>query len=214
MANRTAPWREVHPSKPAPPERAAPPLRWDVPLSLVATALGAALTAACHRRWAHAGPGSSQRALFDGACHVGTALAVASPVSPYVRDPGAFLRVAVASALLIDLDHVVAARSLRLTRWMTMPARPPSHSLLAPLLLATLAERLAPERHLGLAAVLGLGSHLLRDLYTGGVPLLHPRRVISLSPNVVIPVLALLALSSRSGARRRLGTRLRRLLYR
>ncbi|WP_294082880.1 metal-dependent hydrolase [Sphaerobacter sp.] len=187
------------------------PTPWAAMLSVAAALLAALLTATWHHRWERAANGTPERGLLDGLCHAGTALAVALPVLPYVREQGPFLRVALASALLIDLDHIAAARSLRLDRCMTMATRPLSHSLLTPILLAVLAERLAPERHLGLAALLGLGSHLLRDLYTGGVPVLHPRHVVSLPPRVVIPLLGLLAIFSRSATRRRLGTRLLRL---
>ncbi|MBX6341686.1 MAG: metal-dependent hydrolase, partial [Thermomicrobiaceae bacterium] len=164
--------------QPTPPRQ---PLRAAV-LSAVGSLAVAALTAAWHRRWAIAPDGTPRRGLFDGLCHAGTALAVTLPALPYVRDPARVLRVAVTSALLIDLDHVVAARSVRLRRCMTMDQRPASHSALTPLAGAVLVEWLRPNEHLGMGVLLGLASHLLRDLGTGGAPLLHPRRVVSI-PN-------------------------------
>lgn len=125
-----------------------------------------------------------------------------------MRDRGSFLRLALLSGLALDLDHVLAARSIRLERTMTMPQRPASHSLLAPILLAVLAEKLRPERHLGLAALLGISSHLLRDLGTGGAPLLHPRRIITMPNPLVVAMLATLALSSRTATRLALGAKI------
>lgn len=184
-----------------------PALRAAIAPAVAATAL-ALLTSAWHRRWEDAAEGTPRRGFFDGLCHAGTALAVSLPALPYVRDPSAFLRLALASALVIDLDHVAAARSVRLARCMTMEHRPASHSVLTPIALALLTEWLHPKQHLGMAALLGLGSHLLRDLGTGGAPLLHPQRIISVPYQVVVPLLGLLALSSRSAARRRIGTRI------
>ena len=170
--------------------------------------LTALATLAWHRRWAEASDGTPRRGLFDGLCHLGTALAVALPVLPYVRDRAGFLRLALLSAVMIDLDHVAAARSVRFERTMTMAHRPASHSLAAPLVCAALAERWRPRRHLGLAALLGLGSHLLRDLGTGGAPLVRPSRVVSMPNPVVVFLLGALALTSRTATRLALGAHL------
>src|SRR5690606_34509704 len=94
-------------------------------LSWLGALAATGLTVAWHRRWEMAEDGTPVRGLLDGLCHTGTALAVALPVLPYVRDPRAFLRVTLTCALAIDLDHVPAARSLRLTRCMGMERRPP-----------------------------------------------------------------------------------------
>lgn len=161
----------------------------------------ALLTSMWHRRWEAAHEGSRQRGLFDGLCHAGTALAVSLPVLPYVRDRAGFLRVALVSAVAFDLDHIPAARSIRLDRCSTMPTRPVSHSALAPLLLALLLERWRPEKHVGLAVLLGLTSHLLRDVGTGGAPLVHPRRIITMPYSAVVFLLWVLSLGTRRATR-------------
>jgi len=120
-------------------------------------------------------------ALSDGAAHFATGLAVALPAAPFVREPGRFLMIAGLSSILIDLDHVAAARSLRLVPCMTMPQRPPTHSVLAVGALTYLIERLQPGRQTELAVTLGLGSHLLRDLITGGAPLFMPGRIVEVA---------------------------------
>lgn len=167
--------------------------------------LTALLTAAWHRRWEGSLEGTPRRGLFDGLCHLGTALAVTLPVLPYVRDRAGFLRVALLSAVAFDLDHVAAARSLSLERCSSMPSRPASHSFLSPLLLAVLVERWRPEKHIGLGVLLGLTSHLLRDLGTGGAPLVHPRRIITMPYGTVVFLLGLLSLSSRHATRLAIG---------
>lgn len=122
-----------------------------------------------------------QEALGDGAAHIATALAVAAPALPFVGDRRRFLVIAAVSAVAIDLDHVLAARSVSLIPCMTMPHRPPSHSLLTLGALTYLAERAWPGTQTELAIALGLGSHLLRDLATGGAPLFLPRRIVELA---------------------------------
>lgn len=120
-------------------------------------------------------------ALSDGAAHFATGLAVALPAAPFVREPGRFLLFAGISSVLIDLDHVAAARSLKLVPCMTMPHRPATHSVLVVGGLAYAMERLQPGRQTELAVTLGLGSHLLRDLITGGAPLFMPSRIVEVT---------------------------------
>jgi hypothetical protein len=131
-------------------------------------------------------------ALSDGAAHIATALAVSLPAAPFVKDRKRFVAMAVLSAVAIDLDHVVAARSARLISCMTMPTRPASHSVLTVGAVSYAVERFWPGTQGGLAIVLGLGSHLLRDLATGGAPLFIPRRIVEVPrPPVASMMLAL-----------------------
>lgn len=120
-------------------------------------------------------------AAGDAIAHLATGLAVALPASPFVKEPKRFLAMAGVSAILIDIDHVVAARSLKLVPCMTMPHRPATHSVLSVGGLAYLAERVEPGRQTELAVTLGLGSHLLRDLITGGAPLFMPSRIVEIA---------------------------------
>lgn len=119
-------------------------------------------------------------ALSDGGAHIATALACAIPAAPFVENRGRFLAVAAISAVAIDLDHVVAARSTSLIPCMTMPNRPASHSVLTVSAVTYIAERLWPGTQSGLAVTIGLGSHLLRDLATGGAPLFLPKRIVAI----------------------------------
>lgn len=150
-----------------------------------------------HGAWMKATNGTRRRALLDGLSHGSAALAVTLPAAPLVPDPGWFVAAGLAGSLVLDLDHVVAAQSVRLERCMTMPARPPTHSFLFVLLASLALAGLRPWRGLGLGLFLGLGSHLLRDLGTGGAPALHPRRVYELAYPVCFLLTAGLAVIGR-----------------
>jgi uncharacterized protein (DUF2062 family) len=140
-------------------------------------------------------------ALSDGAAHIATALAVAVPASPFVGHPKRFVATAVLSAVVIDLDHVVAARSTQLIPCMTMPNRPASHSVLTIGAGAYLVERVWPDTQTDLGIVLGLGSHLLRDLATGGAPLFLPRRIVAIERPPVASMMVALGFFGRWFAR-------------
>jgi membrane-bound metal-dependent hydrolase YbcI (DUF457 family) len=151
-----------------------------------------------------------REALSDGAAHIATALAVSLPAAPFVEHKRRFIVTAVVSAVAIDLDHVVAARSTQLLSCMSMPHRPPSHSILTVGLTSYAAERLWPGSQTGLALTLGLGSHLLRDLATGGAPLFIPRRIVEITKPPVALMMLLLGFVGRWHARRLLDPAQRR----
>lgn len=131
-------------------------------------------------------------ALSDGAAHISTALAVSLPAARSVQHHRRFVAMAILSAVAIDLDHVIAARSTGLIRCMTMPTRPASHSLVTIGISSYAAERLWPGTQSGLALTLGLGSHLLRDLATGGAPLFIPQRIVVVPHPPVAMMMAVL----------------------
>lgn len=149
---------------------------------------GAAWVAAvmAHRVWSEAPPGTLRRGLSDAASHAALALATTLPLASRAPTPARVLAGALVGALAIDLDHVVAARSLRLRTCMTMPSRPPTHSVVTAGLLVGWAFRW--DRPFGLGVGLGLGSHLVRDLATGGAPLFHPARIVTLPERWAFPL--------------------------
>ena len=149
-------------------------------------------------------------ALSDGAAHIATALAVAVPASPFVANPKRFVSIAVVSAVAIDLDHVIAARSTQLIPCMSMPTRPASHSVITVGAVSYLAERAWPGTQTDLGIVLGLGSHLLRDLATGGAPLFIPKRIVALQRPPVASMMVALGFFGRWFARHMLNPERRR----
>jgi membrane-bound metal-dependent hydrolase YbcI (DUF457 family) len=111
------------------------------------------------------------RGVTDPVAHAAYAALV---VAPLARRAGwGPLAAGVAAGTLIDVDHVVAARSLRLRDLWSLGARPRAHSLLLTTAASGLAWRAAGPRY-GWAAFGGLSSHVLRDATDGGTPLLWP----------------------------------------
>src|SRR5215216_1746332 len=98
------------------------------------------------------------RMYTDPVQHAGIAAAVAAPLVP--RTGRRAILTAVAAAVAIDIDHAVAARSMRVAALTSLPARPPTHSLLAALGAGTTVAAAAGPVH-GWAAFAALASHLL-----------------------------------------------------
>ena len=92
--------------------------------------------------------------------HAVIAAAVAAPLVPRAGR-GAILT-AVAAAIVIDVDHAIAARSLRVRDTTSLDARPRTHSLLTALGAGSLVAATAGPLH-GWAAFGGLASHLMHD---------------------------------------------------
>jgi hypothetical protein len=95
-------------------------------------------------------------AISDPLAHALLAAGVAAPLG------GAAVRTAVAAGTLIDVDHAVAARSLRIEPMLSLPVRPRSHALGVAVALGGVVVAIGGPRH-GWAAFAGLTSHLLRD---------------------------------------------------
>jgi hypothetical protein len=91
------------------------------------------------------------------------ALIAAAVAAPLVRPAGrGVLASAVVAALVIDVDHVVAARSLRIRDTTGLRARPRTHSLVTALGAGAVVTRAAGPLH-GWATFGALASHLLHD---------------------------------------------------
>lgn len=109
-------------------------------------------------------------ALADPATHALVAVALTLPFLGTGRIGWPLALLTVSLAVLIDLDHAVAAGSLHPARMVSLPARPLSHSLLfaaaaGGLLAAVLPRRLAgqPRGLLWYLFAMSLASHVLRD---------------------------------------------------
>ena len=91
------------------------------------------------------------------------ALIAAAVAAPLARPAGrSVITSAVAAALVIDVDHAVAARSVRVRDTTALPTRPRTHSLVTALAAGTVAARAAGPVH-GWAVFGALASHLLHD---------------------------------------------------
>jgi LexA-binding, inner membrane-associated putative hydrolase len=105
--------------------------------------------------------------------HALIAAAVAGPLVP--RFGRGVIASAVAPALVIDIDHAIAARSVRISDTTSLATRPRSHSLLTALGTGAVVAVAAGPAH-GWAAFGGLVSHLLHDAgdRAAPTPLLWP----------------------------------------
>ncbi len=112
------------------------------------------------------------RGVTDPLVHAAYAATVLSPLAK--RGQWRPLVAGVAAGTLIDVDHAVSARSLRLTDLWSLPARPRAHSLILATAASGAAWRAAGARY-GWAVFAGLWSHLLRDATdASGTPVLWP----------------------------------------
>jgi len=106
------------------------------------------------------------------------ALIASLVVAPLVRPAGRRVFVtAVAAALAIDVDHAVAARSVRVRDTTALDARPRTHSLVTALGAGVAVARAAGPLH-GWATFGALASHLLHDAgdHAAPTPVLWPWR--------------------------------------
>jgi membrane-bound metal-dependent hydrolase YbcI (DUF457 family) len=115
------------------------------------------------------------RVYSDPVQHAAIAAAVVAPLA--ARAGERVLATAITAALAIDIDHAVAARSIRTRHTLALAQRPRTHSLLTAATAGTLIAAAAGPLH-GWAAFAGLGSHLLHDAGDRGAPtpLLWPWR--------------------------------------
>jgi hypothetical protein len=102
------------------------------------------------------------------------AFVAAAVVAPLGREA---MRTAVVAGTVIDVDHIVSARSARPAAMIGLEFRPRSHALLATLAAAAVGTAAGGPTH-GWAAFAGLASHLLRDASDDAAPtpLLWPFR--------------------------------------
>ena len=114
------------------------------------------------------------RVYSDPFQHAALAAVVVAPLA--VKTDRRVLATAITAALVIDVDHALAARSVRVSRTTSLAARPWTHSLLCAALAGTAIAAAAPLQ--GWAAFAGLGSHLLHDAgdRAAPTPLLWPWR--------------------------------------
>jgi membrane-bound metal-dependent hydrolase YbcI (DUF457 family) len=117
------------------------------------------------------------RVYSDPLQHAALAAVVVAPLA--ARTDWRILRTALVAALVIDADHVVAARSVRPRDMTALPARPRTHSLLTAAGAGCVVWAAGGPRH-GWSAFAALGSHLLHDAgdRAAPTPVLWPWRPV------------------------------------
>jgi len=134
--------------------------------------------------------------------HAAIAATVAAPLGR------AAVRAAVAAALAIDLDHAVAARSVRIRATTGLATRPRTHSLVTALTAGLVVAR-ARGPVQGWAVFGGLVSHFLHDAGDRAAPTpmlwpFAPARQLGRRPQVIFTaVLVAISLAVAAASRRR-----------
>jgi hypothetical protein len=107
--------------------------------------------------------------------HAALAAAVAAPLVP-LAGPRVVMT-AIAAATVIDVDHAVAAKSVRIAATTGLESRPRTHNLLTAVGFGAVATAVGGPLH-GWAAFGGLASHLLHDAgdRAAATPVLWPFR--------------------------------------
>lgn len=114
-------------------------------------------------------------ALLDPVAHFTLAIMVTLPWVVALKIPFRFFLCAVISAVLIDLDHFIAAGSFSLSDAIQLPARPMAHSLIFVFGFAVLCGLVMRSRVAFYVVLLALICHLSRDASGGGTtPLFWP----------------------------------------
>lgn len=116
--------------------------------------------------------------LFDPLVHGTLALVVISPLFFHQDMAGQtrWLLIAVAAAILIDIDHFIAAGSFSINDAIHLSGRPAAHSLLFAVSCALIIRLLSDNPIAGWLLFIALLSHILRDASVGGggIPFFWP----------------------------------------
>lgn len=112
--------------------------------------------------------------LLDPIAHAVLAITVVLPWVVAAQLPRFYLLLAVAVAVLIDIDHFLVTSSLSVRDAINMSMRPISHSLLFCAGLAVILGLIARSRNLAIVVFLALLTHISRDATSGGTAWLFP----------------------------------------
>ena len=125
-------------------------------------------------------------AIFDPAVHGTIALLLIVPFYWWKRIDFKYLAVAVFLAVLIDVDHAIAARSIRVEDMLSLPTRPIGHSVLFCAIISVSAATILKYffkskksfRLLIYLFFIALFSHITRDaIHTDLTPWAYPFRL-------------------------------------
>jgi hypothetical protein len=113
------------------------------------------------------------QSLIDPFVHLAVGLVVTAPLVLRERSAAgrlALLGLTVCAAVLIDLDHVLAAGSFSLYAITHLAGRPPTHSILFAVLAGLAVGGVSRRSAWGWLVCLAVLSHVVRDASGGGTP--------------------------------------------
>lgn len=113
-------------------------------------------------------------ALLDPFAHIILATMILIPWLVFWQLPRLYLFVGVIFAVLIDTDHIWAARSWAVTEIIKLPERPIIHSLIIITTISLLIGMITKNKWITQTILIALLSHISRDATSGKTPWLWP----------------------------------------
>jgi membrane-bound metal-dependent hydrolase YbcI (DUF457 family) len=127
-------------------------------------------------------------ALWAVLMHGTLSVLVLVPILRRSESPVRYGALAAMLGVALDLDHALAAQSLKPHALEQLPERPATHSLLAAAMLAVLAWTLLESPLVGWCVLAVLVAHLLPDAAGGSEPWLYPFSSVDSIPWLACPV--------------------------
>lgn len=113
--------------------------------------------------------------IYDEFLHVSLYCIIMLPFIHYAR----LFLIGAAASVLIDIDHVIAAGSVRINKMITLPSRPFTHSLTYALMFSAVLLIVFRDTAIAGAVFAGIAIHLLRDMISGKTMIFFPVKSIS-----------------------------------
>lgn len=125
--------------------------------------------------------------MYDEFLHIALYLIIMMPFIQFLRP---FL-IGAAASVLIDIDHIIGARSARIDKMISLPNRPSTHSLTYAVFFSLLLLAVFRSASIAGAVFAGIAIHLLRDMITGKTLIFFPVRKISYINKTVYAVICI-----------------------
>jgi hypothetical protein len=109
---------------------------------------------------------------LDPIAHGLLGLVLSLPFAYYLRPRWFWILWGVFISMALDVDHIIAAGCIDIVKLISLPSRPPTHSITFALVMFLIV--LPINRHVACLTLIALVAHLLRDTSSGTVPLLWP----------------------------------------
>lgn len=113
-------------------------------------------------------------ALLDPFAHIILATMVLIPWLVFWQLPRLYLLIGVSAAVLIDTDHIWAARSWAVTEMIKLSERPIVHSLMIITIFSIVMGIVTNNKWIAQTILLALLTHISRDATSGKTPWLWP----------------------------------------
>lgn len=133
--------------------------------------------------------------LFDGFVHGVVAIIV---LLPFVKSKNDWKLIPVFFLLggILDLDHIISAKSFLISDIISLAHRPISHSITFVIILSSIFYLFSRNVKWSVIIFLSFSSHVIRDASSGVTPILYPLEIQSIPYSLYILLEILLILST------------------